>query len=109
MWRVLPSQLDRSRHRVRKRGKAKGSVSYGSSNTAHSWWDMSFRNDLSIYLADVADSVVAGAAAADSPVSSPLAIVIFGATGDLAREKLYPALYNLMTKGLIPFNSTVTA
>merc|ERR1719229_1357941 len=28
--------------------------------------------------------------------SVPLSVVIFGATGDLAKKKLYPALYQLM-------------
>ena len=32
----------------------------------------------------------------------PLALVIFGATGDLTHRKLIPALYTLMTIGLLP-------
>src|SRR5213594_2738961 len=32
-------------------------------------------------------------------VPQPCAIVIFGATGDLARRKLVPALYNLAVSG----------
>ena len=32
----------------------------------------------------------------------PLALVIFGATGDLAHRKLIPALYNLATSNLLP-------
>ena len=32
----------------------------------------------------------------------PLALVIFGATGDLARRKLVPALYSLATSNLLP-------
>jgi len=32
-------------------------------------------------------------------VPDPCAVVIFGASGDLAKRKLIPALYNLMTKG----------
>src|SRR4051812_24353103 len=33
---------------------------------------------------------------------TPLAFVIFGATGDLAQRKLLPALYNLALRGLLP-------
>jgi len=32
----------------------------------------------------------------------PCALVIFGATGDLSKRKLVPALYNLMKEGLLP-------
>jgi len=32
----------------------------------------------------------------------PTAFIIFGATGDLARKKLFPALFDLYTKGLLP-------
>jgi glucose-6-phosphate 1-dehydrogenase len=32
----------------------------------------------------------------------PCAFVVFGATGDLAKRKLLPALYNLRTNGLLP-------
>ncbi len=39
-------------------------------------------------------------AAAKRP--DPCAVVIFGASGDLARRKLIPALYNLLTDGLLP-------
>jgi len=33
---------------------------------------------------------------------SPCGIIIFGASGDLARRKLIPALFNLFRKGLLP-------
>ena len=33
---------------------------------------------------------------------APTALVIFGATGDLARRKLLPALYNLAHEGALP-------
>src|SRR5246127_824072 len=33
---------------------------------------------------------------------SPTTLVIFGATGDLARRKLLPALYNLAADGALP-------
>ena len=33
---------------------------------------------------------------------SPTTLVIFGATGDLARRKLLPALYNLAHEGALP-------
>ena len=32
----------------------------------------------------------------------PISVVIFGATGDLAKKKLYPALYQLMLLGQLP-------
>ena len=32
----------------------------------------------------------------------PCAIVVFGASGDLARRKLFPALYALAVRGLLP-------
>jgi hypothetical protein len=59
--------------------------------------------------ADVAKSAAAGADAADEPIGAPLSIVVFGATGDLAREKLYPSFRNLMVKGLLPYGSTIMA
>jgi glucose-6-phosphate 1-dehydrogenase len=65
--------------------------------------------DLSAYLADVKESVSSAGGAADAPISAPLSIVIFGATGDLAREKLYPSLVQLMRKGLLPYGSTIMA
>lgn len=34
--------------------------------------------------------------------SMPLSVVIFGATGDLAKKKLFPALYQLMLLGHMP-------
>ncbi len=37
-----------------------------------------------------------------STVTQPCAIVIFGASGDLTRRKLLPALYNLLLDGLLP-------
>lgn len=36
------------------------------------------------------------------PVADPCAIVIFGASGDLARRKLIPAIYELARDGLLP-------
>jgi len=35
-------------------------------------------------------------------VPGPLAMVIFGATGDLTRRKLFPALFRLFSQGLLP-------
>ncbi|MFM8656843.1 MAG: glucose-6-phosphate dehydrogenase, partial [Chthoniobacterales bacterium] len=35
-------------------------------------------------------------------VAEPCALVIFGATGDLTRRKLIPALYNLAADGNLP-------
>jgi glucose-6-phosphate 1-dehydrogenase len=42
------------------------------------------------------------AAAADRPCVHPTALVIFGATGDLARRKLLPAIYDLAHDGALP-------
>src|SRR5271156_752264 len=35
-------------------------------------------------------------------VAGPCGIVLFGVTGDLARKKLMPALYDLANRGLLP-------
>ena len=35
-------------------------------------------------------------------VSSPFIMVIFGATGDLAKHKLIPALFSMYKKGVLP-------
>ncbi len=40
-------------------------------------------------------------------VTQPCSIVIFGASGDLTRRKLLPALYNLLLDGLLPENFSV--
>jgi glucose-6-phosphate 1-dehydrogenase len=42
-----------------------------------------------------------------SLVPQPCTVVIFGGSGDLARRKLVPALYNLLLDGLLPENSAV--
>src|SRR5580658_3563159 len=42
------------------------------------------------------------------PLSAgPCAIVIFGATGDLAKRKLFPSLYNLAALGILPANFSI--
>ena len=40
-------------------------------------------------------------------VIQPCTVVIFGASGDLTRRKLLPALYNLLLDGLLPENFSV--
>src|SRR4029450_13909351 len=35
-------------------------------------------------------------------IPEPCALVIFGVTGDLARKKLLPAVYDLANRGLLP-------
>lgn len=35
-------------------------------------------------------------------VAGPCALVMFGVTGDLARKKLLPAIYDLANRGLLP-------
>jgi glucose-6-phosphate 1-dehydrogenase len=40
-------------------------------------------------------------------IPEPCALVIFGVTGDLARKKLIPALYDLANRGMLPPNFVV--
>ncbi len=40
-------------------------------------------------------------------VPQPCTVIIFGGSGDLARRKLVPALYNLLLDGLLPENCAV--
>ena len=47
-------------------------------------------------------AVASPVAPADKKVAPPCAMVIFGASGDLTRRKLVPALYNLTHAGLLP-------
>ena len=35
-------------------------------------------------------------------IAGPCGVVIFGVTGDLARKKLMPAIYDLANRGLLP-------
>lgn len=35
-------------------------------------------------------------------IAGPCAVVLFGVTGDLARKKLMPAIYDLANRGLLP-------
>jgi glucose-6-phosphate 1-dehydrogenase len=46
---------------------------------------------------------------AEQPSADPCVLVIFGATGDLTRRKLMPALYNLARSGLLPEQFAVVA
>src|SRR5687767_7605796 len=39
--------------------------------------------------------------------AEPCVMVIFGATGDLTKRKLFPALYNLAKEGFLPENFAV--
>ena len=36
------------------------------------------------------------------PVDDPIAIILYGGTGDLARRMVLPAIYQLFTRGLLP-------
>lgn len=45
----------------------------------------------------------------DINVLSATNIVIFGATGDLAKRKLFPAFYNLFIDGRMPENFNIIA
>src|SRR2546423_1648548 len=42
-------------------------------------------------------------------IPDPCAIVLFGATGDLTRRKLVPALYSLFSQGQLPRNFAIIA
>lgn len=42
-------------------------------------------------------------------VTQPLSVVVFGATGDLARKKLFPALYQLCVLGRFPRDLKIVA
>ena len=42
-----------------------------------------------------------------SPSKDPALLVIFGATGDLAKKRLFPSLYNLMLNGDLPINFAI--
>ena len=35
-------------------------------------------------------------------IAGPCSLVLFGVTGDLARKKLMPAIYDLANRGLLP-------
>lgn len=51
---------------------------------------------------NVSTSIPPGAAIVSQGLVEPCALVVFGATGDLARRKLFPALYNLHLDGHLP-------
>jgi glucose-6-phosphate 1-dehydrogenase len=55
-----------------------------------------------VHGAAVSVEILGGADPAKRKRPEPTAIVIFGATGDLAGRKLAPALYNLMIDGTLP-------
>src|SRR5437899_9882687 len=42
-------------------------------------------------------------------VPQPCTLVIFGGSGDLARRKLVPAVYNLLLDGVLPPNYAILA
>ena len=48
------------------------------------------------------DRALPAADAAHAPPPDPCVVVIFGASGDLTRRKLIPALYALAHEGLLP-------
>jgi glucose-6-phosphate 1-dehydrogenase len=53
----------------------------------------------------MSDTAVMNDAAAETkrgPTAQPCTLVIFGGSGDLARRKLIPALYNLLLDGVLP-------
>jgi glucose-6-phosphate 1-dehydrogenase len=62
--------------------------------------DEDMREDSSI--SQIATSEIPGGPILAEPKPDPCVLVIFGITGDLARRKLIPALYNLMVGGSLP-------
>ena len=42
-------------------------------------------------------------------VAQPCTLVIFGGSGDLAKRKLVPAVYNLLLDGVLPPNYAILA
>jgi len=48
-------------------------------------------------------------ASSEQQTADPCVLVIFGATGDLTKRKLMPALYNLARSGLLPDNLAILA
>ena len=57
----------------------------------------------------VSTSIVPGAAILSPGGVEPCALVVFGATGDLAKRKLFPALYNLHVGGHLPKGVQIVA
>jgi glucose-6-phosphate 1-dehydrogenase len=55
----------------------------------------------------IALQTIARAPLRHEPAPEPCALVIFGATGDLTRRKLVPALYNLLLDGALPEGTTI--
>lgn len=58
---------------------------------------------------NVSTSIPPGAAIFSQKQVEPCALVVFGATGDLARRKLFPALYNLHVGGHLPEGVQIVA
>ena len=58
---------------------------------------------------NVSTSVIPGAAIVTQGGAPPCALVVFGATGDLAKRKLFPALYNLHVGGHLPAGVQIVA
>ena len=42
-------------------------------------------------------------------IAGPSSLVLFGVTGDLARKKLMPAVYDLANRGLLPPSESLLA
>ncbi|MDH5625565.1 MAG: glucose-6-phosphate dehydrogenase, partial [Nitrospira sp.] len=58
-------------------------------------------------MAPTSQRVENGPAQETLPPVEPCTLVIFGGSGDLARRRLIPALYNLLLDGLLPSNYVV--
>lgn len=55
------------------------------------------------------DEFMAGWMGEQELIGAPSVMVLFGGTGDLAKRKIYPALYHLNRKGLLPKSFSVIA
>lgn len=65
--------------------------------------------DDQVFAPSVSTSIVPGAAIVTQGGVQPCALVVFGATGDLAKRKLFPALYNLHVGGHLPAGVQIVA
>ena len=61
----------------------------------------------SVTVPAIATSSASGVTKADERIPEPCIVVIFGASGDLTKRKLLPALYHLEQEGLLPKDFSV--
>src|SRR5690606_21770492 len=91
---VAPS-CDRREPRWRCRGFRRSHIGFGTSASWPIWYDYAFSKDREHALNGD------GERAGDRPGTASDALVFFGATGDLAHKKIYPALQALSRDGAL--------